>query len=76
MFLDDLILFNLPRHSNHHSQPQVPFHLLADSDDAPRYPFPYGIMTLTVLVPDIFRRIAHPRLDRFEASHGAGPVYI
>jgi alkane 1-monooxygenase len=76
MFLDDLILFNLPRHSNHHSQPQVPFQLLTDSDAAPRYPYNYGIMTLSVLVPSLFRRITHPSLDRFEAKHGGGPVSV
>jgi alkane 1-monooxygenase len=75
-FLDDLILFNLPRHANHHSQPQLPFQLLTDSDQAPRYPFNYGIMTLAVLVPTLFRRIAHPCLERFEATRHRNPVAI
>lgn len=74
MFLDDLILFNLPRHAEHHVQPQRPFQLLHDSDDAPRYPLNYGLMTLAVLVPPLFRRLAHPCLDRFAAGHGDGVV--
>jgi alkane 1-monooxygenase len=76
MFLDGLILINLPRHANHHSQPQVPFQLLADSDAAPRYPYNYGIMTLSVLVPPVFRRIAHPCLDRFEQRRHLASVAV
>jgi alkane 1-monooxygenase len=71
LLLDDLILLNLPRHSNHHVQPQLPFQLLSAAENAPRYPLPYGLMTLVVLVPALFRRIAHRRLDRFEAASAA-----
>jgi alkane 1-monooxygenase len=68
MFLDDLLLLNLPRHAHHHSQPHQPYHLLKDSDDAPRYPYSYGVMTMLLLVPSLFRRVVHPCLDRFENS--------
>jgi alkane 1-monooxygenase len=68
MFLDDLLLLNLPRHAHHHSQPQRPYHLLQDSPDAPRYPYSYGVMTMLLLVPALFRRVAHPCLDRFETA--------
>ena len=71
MFLDDLILLNLPRHSHHHSQPQRPYHLLEDSADAPRYPYSYGVMTMLLLVPALFRRVVHPCLDQFEAARAA-----
>jgi alkane 1-monooxygenase len=68
MFLDDLLLLNLPRHAHHHSQPQQPYQLLKDSTDSPRYPYSYGVMTMLLLVPALFRRVAHPCLDRFESS--------
>ena len=71
MFLDDLILLNLPRHSNHHSHPQRPFQLLKDSAEAPRYPYSYAVMTLLLLLPPAFRRIVHPRLDRFQANRAS-----
>jgi len=68
MFLDDLLLLNLTRHAHHHSQPQHPYQLLTDSPDAPRYPYSYGVMTMLLLVPALFRRVVHPCLDEFEAS--------
>jgi alkane 1-monooxygenase len=68
MFLDDLLLLNLPRHAHHHSQPQRPYQLLVDSPDAPRYPYSYGVMAMLLLAPPLFRRIVHPCLDRFEAA--------
>jgi alkane 1-monooxygenase len=71
MFLDDLLLLNLPRHSHHHAQPQRPYHMLKDSEDAPRYPYSYGVMTMMLLVPSLFRRVVHPCLDQFLASREA-----
>jgi alkane 1-monooxygenase len=74
MFLDDLLLLNLPRHAHHHSQPQRPYHLLEDSPHAPRYPYSYGVMTMLLLVPALFRRVVHPCLDRFEAARAMRPL--
>jgi alkane 1-monooxygenase len=71
MFLDDLLLLNLPRHAHHHSQPQRPYQFLKDSSDAPRYPYSYGVMTMLLLVPALFRRVVHPCLDRFETARAA-----
>ena len=76
LFPDDLLLFNLPRHAAHHVQPLRPFQLLADCEASPHYPLNYGIMTLVVLVPPLFRRIVHPCLDRFEASRGNAAVAV
>jgi alkane 1-monooxygenase len=74
MFLDDLLLLNLPRHAHHHSQPQQPYQLLKDSADSPRYPYSYGVMTMLLLVPAWFRQVAHPCLDRFHAGRAARPM--
>ena len=76
MYLDDLLLFNLPRHAHHHTQPQRPFQLLKDSEHAPRYPYNYGVMTMVLLIPPLFRRLVHPCLDRFEASRGRAAVAV
>lgn len=76
MFLDDLLLFNLPRHADHHTQPHLPYQLLKDSPDAPRYPYNYGVMTMVLLVPSLFRRIVHPCLDRFEANRASAAVAV
>lgn len=68
MFLDDLVLLNLPRHSLHHTKPNLPFQLLHDSQSAPRYPFNYGLMTMIALIPPLFYRIADRSLAEFNAS--------
>ncbi len=52
-FLDDLILFNLPRHANHHSQPQLPFQLLADSGGRAALPVQLRHHDDAVLVPAV-----------------------
>ena len=76
MHLDDLLLFNLPRHASHHTHPERSFQLLRDSDAAPRYPLNYGAMTMLILVPALFRRIVHPYLDRFEARRCSDVVAV
>lgn len=67
LFLHDLILLNLPRHADHHVNPERPFELLADRPEAPRYPYNYALMVGLLLVPPLFRRVVHPCLDRFLA---------
>lgn len=67
MYLDDLVLFNMPRHAHHHTQPELAFQRLRDTPAAPRYPLNYSAMTLIVLVPALFRRLVHPCLDEFES---------
>jgi len=65
LFLHDLVLLNLPRHSDHHVNPERSFELLTDRAEAPRYPYNYAIMNGLALFPPLFRRIVHPYLDRF-----------
>jgi alkane 1-monooxygenase len=67
LFLHDLILLNLPRHADHHANPERPYELLCDREEAPRYPYNYAIMTGLLLIPPLFRRVVHPCLDRFTA---------
>jgi len=73
-YLDDFLLVNLPRHADHHLQPQRPFQLLRDTDDAPHYPLNYGLTMVSVFVPPVFRYFAHPALDAFEARRRDGAV--
>jgi alkane 1-monooxygenase len=67
LFLHDLILLNLPRHSDHHANPERPYELLRDREEAPRYPYNYAVMSGLLLIPPLFRRVVHPCLDRFAA---------
>jgi alkane 1-monooxygenase len=73
-YLDDFLLVNLPRHADHHLQPQRPFQLLRDTSDAPHYPLNYGLTMASVFVPPLFRYLAHPVLDAFEARRRDGAV--
>ena len=61
--ISNLALFNLLRHGDHHARPLVPYHHLSFTT-VPRYPYPFGLVLLLALVPPLFRRITHPRLDR------------
>ena len=68
LWLDDLLLLNLPRHAEHHVHPQIPFERLAVSPDAPRYPYSYAVMILLALAPPLFRRVVDPCLDRIAGA--------
>jgi alkane 1-monooxygenase len=67
------LLYNLPRHSNHHRFATTPFWRLEVEPDAPTTPYGYKVMILVALVPPLWRRLMHPRLadwDRRLASEG------
>jgi alkane 1-monooxygenase len=76
---DELVLFNLPRHADHHMHPQLPYEQTLRIAGSPEFPYPYGVMVLLSLVPPLFRQVMHPRLDRWqigtlpvpEGAHGA-----
>lgn len=74
LFLHDLILLNLPRHSDHHANPDRPYEQLRDREEAPRYPYNYAIMSVLLLIPPLFRRVVHPCLDCFAARLAAQRV--
>jgi alkane 1-monooxygenase len=71
LWLDDLLLLNLPRHAEHHVHPQIPFERLGVPPDAPRYPYSYAVMILLALAPPLFRRVVDPCLDRMGATEAA-----
>lgn len=67
------LLYNLPRHSNHHRFARTPFWKLEVEPDAPTTPYGYKVMILIALAPPLWRRLMHPRLadwDRCLASPG------
>ncbi len=67
------VLLNLMRHSDHHANPGRPYYSLRYHDESPHYPYDYSIMFLLTLVPRLFRRIVHPRLN--EVGPTAVPRY-
>jgi alkane 1-monooxygenase len=68
--LSNLALLNLLRHGDHHANPLLPYHALAQAP-APAYPYPFGFMMLLALVPPLFRRVVHPLLDQLPTASGA-----
>ena len=65
------LLINLQRHSDHHTQPMRPFPLLQayDADTAPMLPFGYPVMTLTAMIPPVWRRMMNPRVRAWRRHH-------
>lgn len=56
-----MLLFELPRHSDHHMQAARPYQALRTVDEAPQLPFGYPSMMLIALVPPLWKRLMDPR---------------
>jgi alkane 1-monooxygenase len=63
LFIHDLALLNLLRHSDHHLYPHRPYHALRYDDRTPHYPYNYSIMYFLSLVPPLFQKVVHPYLE-------------
>ena len=64
------LLFNLPRHADHHAFAHRPYDQLRPWTDAPELPYGYPTMVLIALVPPLWRRIMDPRVAAVRASIG------
>jgi alkane 1-monooxygenase len=62
--LSGLMTLNAPRHSDHHAHPARPFPGLRLPEGAPTLPRSLPVMGAVALVPPLWRRMMHPRLDR------------
>jgi alkane 1-monooxygenase len=65
------LLFDLPRHSDHHAHPRRSCAALRRFDEAAELPLGYPAMILLALVPPLFRALVHPALDRAAAPEAA-----
>jgi alkane 1-monooxygenase len=66
-YLTSLILFQLQRHSDHHHISSRRYQALLHHEDSPQLPGGYPAMLLLSLVPPLWRRVIHPRIDAFKA---------
>lgn len=57
------MLFDLPRHADHHAHPRRACVELRPFDEAPELPTGYPAMILAALVPPLFMALMHPALD-------------
>lgn len=62
------LLFELSRHSDHHYRAAKPYQLLDSLPDSPQMPTGYPGMMLLALVPPLWRRVVHARLDRIASA--------
>ena len=58
------ILFELPRHADHHAHAGRPYGALRHFADAPQLPTGYAGMVLLALVPPLFCRVMDQQLER------------
>ncbi len=58
----DALLFNLPRHASHHTEPSLNSDQLYRSAAAPQMPTGYAGMVLLAFIPPLYRKIMTPRL--------------
>ncbi|MEC8193464.1 MAG: alkane 1-monooxygenase [Myxococcota bacterium] len=57
------LLYELPRHADHHAFAGRPYGSLRHFSDAPQLPTGYAGMILLALVPPVYKRVVHAQLD-------------
>jgi alkane 1-monooxygenase len=62
------LLYNLPRHSDHHLQAHKPYWELKARAEAPLMPYGYQIMMAIAFVPSRFFKLMAPRLQTWDDS--------
>ncbi|MDX1583495.1 MAG: alkane 1-monooxygenase [Thermoanaerobaculia bacterium] len=68
--LTNWYLFNLQRHADHHEYASRPYWLLRHVPESPQLPAGYATMSLTALVPPLWRRIMDPRVRQIRQPAG------
>ncbi len=66
--LTNVNLFNLARHSDHHSFSRRPYYRLRHNDAAPQLPYGYAAMFLVALIPPLWLRMMDRRVDDWNAG--------
>ena len=69
-WLSNGLLLQLQRHSDHHANPSRPYTRLRSWSEAPQLPLGYSAMLPITLLPPLYRRLIHPRLDALAAKEG------
>ncbi len=71
--ISSALLYNLPRHADHHLHVKKPFWELGTYNETPVLPYGYMTLLLIALVPPLWQRLINPRLaewDKKFASDG------
>ena len=64
--LSNWVLFNLPRHPDHHLRPLQRYWELKSRSDAPQLPYGYFLMTMLAAIPPLFRWRMKPLLEEWD----------
>ncbi|MEQ9363365.1 MAG: alkane 1-monooxygenase [Leptospirales bacterium] len=70
--LGRLLLFELPRHSDHHAFAERRYEGLRHFDESPQMPAGYPAMVLMALVPPLWFAVMHRRIERLRAAGAPG----
>ncbi len=65
--LSNAVLYNLPRHADHHLAGHQPYWENATQDNAPKLRFGYGVTILSACFPPLWRRLTVPALADWDA---------
>ncbi len=66
----NIMLYHLPRHSDHHAHPMRHYQALRHFEEAPQLPTGYAGMSLITLIPPLWNRIVDPVL----VAHAKGDL--
>ncbi|MBV8977650.1 MAG: alkane 1-monooxygenase [Alphaproteobacteria bacterium] len=72
--LVNFVIFNMGRHSHHHSRPSISYQGLEYKPSAPELPAGYAGSILLALAPPLWRRVMDRRVQRFEIA--AAPAML
>ncbi len=71
--VSSLFFCQIDRHSDHHANVGRPYQILRVMHDAPRLPFGYLTMLWVAMIPPLWRKIMHPRVEAYWDSGAAAP---
>ncbi len=67
--LNNWVLINLARHSDHHLVASRRYQGLQTRDEAPQLPAGYATMVLLAVFPPLWKRVMDPRVDAWQAKY-------
>jgi alkane 1-monooxygenase len=68
--ISNFFLFQLQRHSDHHAHAIKRYQVLNHHEESPQLPAGYPTMIMLALVPQLWYKVMHPRLEGWQAiSH-------
>ncbi|MFT6152978.1 MAG: alkane 1-monooxygenase [Bermanella sp.] len=64
-FLTNMFLFQLQRHSDHHTYAARRYQVLRHNENSPQLPFGYPTMFVIALIPPLWKALMNPRVEAY-----------